>query len=446
MTRPATPAQGSPSRLYAWYVVAVLIVAYTFSYIDRTILTLMVAPIRASLHISDVQLSLLHGLAFAVFYTLMGIPIGRLVDRRRRTHIVAGGIAIWSIMTALCGFARSFGMMFGARIGVGVGEAALSPAAYSMLADSFEGKRLVRALSVYQSAIYLGPAIATLFAGVLLQRLSPVDTVVGHFEPWQLVFVVIGLPGLLVAALVMTLREPARRGAGSTDAPPSFAAVVAHMRAHEKAYGFLILGLCCQSIMWNGATAWIPTHFMRGYGWTPGDVAIGYGPVIAIFGVTGTLTGGWIAGRLRERGHLDSNIRVCLLAATTALPFGLLAPLMPNVALSLTFFAGFLFCGAMPYGAAAAAFQEITPNRMRGQVSAIYLFGLNLAGIGIGPTIVALFTARVYGADAMIGRGISTVVATGATLSLIFLCAALPQYRRAMVRSDPTEASLPEDR
>ena len=265
-------------RLYAWYVVAVLIVAYTFSYIDRTILTLMVGPIRATLHISDVQLSLLHGLAFAIFYTLMGIPIGRLVDRRRRTHIVAGGIAIWSVMTALCGFARSFGWMFGARIGVGVGEAALSPAAYSMMADSFEGKRLVRALSIYQSAIYLGPAIATLVSGLLLSHLPALDTALGHFEPWQLVFIIIGLPGLLVAVLVLTLREPARRGAGASDAPPGFGAVVAHMRAQGRAYGLLILGLCCQSVVWNGATAWIPTHFMRGYGWTPADVAIGYGP------------------------------------------------------------------------------------------------------------------------------------------------------------------------
>ncbi len=427
-----TVAAARPSRRYAWYVVAVLILAYTFSYIDRTILTLMVAPIRATLHISDVQLSLLHGLAFAVFYTLMGVPIGRLIDRRRRTHIVAAGIGIWSVMTALCGFARSFGLMFGARIGVGVGEAALSPAAYSMMADSFEGKRLVRALSVYQSAIYLGPAIATFVAGVMLQRLAPIDTGLGHFEPWQLVFVIIGLPGLLVALLVMSLREPPRLGTGAAEPPPSFAAVLAHMRARARAYGLLIVGLCFQSVMWNGTTAWIPTHFMRAYAWTPSDVAIGYGPVIAIFGVTGTLAGGWLAGRFREHGAIDSNIRVCVLAAATALPFGVLAPLMPTGGLSLALFAGFLFCGAMPYGAAAAAFQEITPNRMRGQVSAIYLFWLNLAGIGIGPTIVALVTAHVYGGDAMVSRAIATVVAVAATLSVVVLGCCTKPYRAAM--------------
>ena len=428
------------SRRYAWYVVAVLIIAYTFSYIDRSILTLMVAPIRATLGITDVQLSLLHGLAFAVFYTLMGVPIGRLIDRRRRTHIVAAGIGLWSVMTTLCGFARGFVPMFAARVGVGVGEAALSPAAYSVLADLFAGRRLVRALSVYQSAIYLGPAIATLAGGVLLQRLSPVDTALGHFEPWQLVFVIIGLPGLAVALLVLTLREPARRGAGAAAAPPSFAAVVAHLRANGRAYGLLILGLCCQSVMWNGATAWLPTHLMRHYGWTPGRVAVSYGPVIALFGIAGTLTGGWLAGRWREQGASDANVRVCILAAATALPFGVLAPLMPTGGVSLILTAGFLFCGAMPYGGAAAAIQEITPNRMRGQVSAIYLFGLNLAGIGLGPTIVALVTAHVYGNDAMIGRGIATVAGIAAAASVVVLSAVPGPYRRAMARSGAVAA------
>ena len=430
--RQPEPWAAGPTRLYAWYMVAVLIVAYTFSYIDRTVLTLMVAPIRATLHITDVQLSLLHGLAFAVFYTVMGVPIGRLVDRSRRVPIVAAGIGLWSVMTVLCGCARSFGWMFGARIGVGVGEAALSPAAYSMMADSFGGKRLVRALSVYQSAIYLGPAIATLVGGLLLQRLSPVDTAIGHFEPWQLVFVLIGLPGLLVALLVATLHEPPRRGDGATDAPPTFAAVLAHLKGHAGAYGYLILGLCCQSIMWNGATAWIPTFLMRDHGWMPGDVAVGYGPVIAIFGVGGALSGGWIAGRWRDRGTTDANLRIAVLAATTALPFGIVAPLMSNGGVSLALFAGFLFCGAMPYGAAAAAFQEITPNRMRGQVSAIYLFALNLAGIGAGPTIVALVSTHVYGGDAMVGRAISTVCGVAALCSIILLRQSLKPYRSAL--------------
>lgn len=419
------------SKRYAIYFVGVLILAYTFSYIDRTILTLMVAPIRASLSITDVQLSLLHGFAFAIFYTFMGIPIGRLVDRYRRTVIVAIGIGVWSIATALCGFATTFAAMFVARIAVGVGESTLSPAAYSMLADKFTGKKLVRALAFYQSAIYLGPAIATLFGGVLLGKLQP-----SHgFEPWQQVFLLVGLPGLLVALLFATLREPARRGAGADVELPSFGAVLSYMRSHLGAYGLLILGLCLQSIMWNGATAWIPTHLIRSYGWTTGDVAWSYGPVIAICGTAGGLSGGWLAGWLRDQERSDSNVLIGVIAAASACPFALAAPLMPTGASSLALFGAFLFLGAMPYGGAAAAFQEITPNRMRGQVSAVYLFWLNLAGIGLGSTLVALATEHLYGGDKGISAALSTVTGGAALASALVLLLCRAPYRRAMASS-----------
>ncbi|NIJ08542.1 MFS family permease [Sphingomonas vulcanisoli] len=419
------------SRRYAIWFVAILILAYTFSYIDRTILTLMVKPIRDSLQISDVQLSLLHGLAFAIFYTFMGIPIGRLVDRYRRTVIVAIGIAIWSLATALCGFAATFVAMFAARIAVGVGESTLSPAAYSMLADKFSGKKLVRALAVYQSAIYLGPAIATLFGGVLLGKLAPVDGAFGHFEPWQQVFVAVGLPGLLIALVVLTLREPARRGAGATVGIPSFGAVLAHMRGQFSAYGLLILGLCLQSVMWNGTTFWIPEHLKRAYGWSSSDVAWGYGPVIAICGTLGGLTGGWIAGWLRDKGRSDSNVVIGVIAAATACPFAIAAPLMLSGQASLALYGMFLFLGAMPYGGAAAAFQEITPNRMRGQVSAVYLFWLNLAGIGVGATLVALVTQHVYGGDHGLSAALATVGGSAAIASVLVLTLCLAPYRRA---------------
>lgn len=303
------------------------------------------------------------------------------------------------------------------------------------MADYYSGKRLVQALSVYQSAIDIGPAIATAAGGLMLSRLSPISSSLGHFEPWQQVFILVGLPGMLVALLVLTIREPARRGLGACEPPPSFTAVLTHMRAHRRAYGLLIAGLCCQSIMWNGATAWLPTHLMRSYGWSPADVAVHYAPIIAFFGIAGTLAGGWFAEMMRDRGHSDSIVRIGVIAALTALPFGAIASLMPTATGSLTLIAIFFFCGAMPYGGAAAAFQEITPNRMRGQVSAIYLFFLNLAGIGLGGTTVALVTAHVFGSDQMINRGIAFVVAAGAIASAIIVKMALAPYRRAMLVS-----------
>ena len=184
--------------------------------------------------------------------------------------------------------------------------------------------------------------------------------------------------------------------------------------------------------MWNGAAAWIPTHLIRAYGWTTSEVALRYGPVIAICGTAGGLSGGWLAGRFRDQGHLDSNIRIGIVAALGALPFGLLAPLIPSGGLSLTLIGGFLFAGAMPYGGAAAAFQEITPNRMRGQVSAVYLFWLNLAGIGLGSTVVALATQHLFGGDKGVSAALALVTSIGAALSALTLLAARAPYRAAM--------------
>jgi sugar phosphate permease len=236
---------------------------------------------------------------------------------------------------------------------------------------------------------------------------------------------------LLIALIFLTLREPARRGAGAGTAIPSFGAVLAHMRGQLGAYGLLIFGLCLQSIMWNGATFWIPEHLKRAYGWSSSEVAWSYGPLIAICGTAGGLTGGWIAGWLRDKGRSDSNVLIGVIAAAGACPFAFAAPLMPSGAASLTLIGMFLFMGAMPYGGAAAAFQEITPNRMRGQVSAVYLFWLNLAGIGLGSTLVALVTQHLYGGDQGLSAALSTVSGCAALASAVVLSACLAFYRRA---------------
>ena len=306
-----------PSRLYAWYVVAILILAYTFSYIDRQILTLLVQPIKATLGISDVQISLLHGLAFAVFYTFLGIPIARLADRYRRTTIISIGILFWSVMTAMCGMARGFGQLFAARVGVGVGEAALGPAAYSIISDYFPANKLAKALSIYTGAIYFGGGIATIAGGVLI-GLVPAMTMpgIGHLESWQVVFLIVGLPGVLVALLTLSLREPKRTGiVADADDMPSIRTVAHHVATSRGAYLFLILGFSASSLTWNGVSSWIPTYFIRSFGWTPAMVGLRYGLAMLVFGSAGILFGGLLSGWLRERGHLDSNLRVGMISA-----------------------------------------------------------------------------------------------------------------------------------
>jgi len=427
----ATKAQpnGGP---YAWYVIAVLILAYTFSFIDRQILTLMVGPIRATLGISDFQLSLLHGLAFALFYSVLGIPIGMLVDRKKRTTIIAIGIAVWSVMTSLCGFAQNFVQLFVARMGVGVGEAALSPGAYSMISDYFPPHQRPRALSLYTSAAYIGGGIATMAGGALIALMPPLNLPgVGTLQPWQAIFIVVGLPGLLVALLVATVREPRRTGL-KVGAHPNFSEVRGHLSTWRSAYGLLIIGYAVSGIMWNGAIAWIPTYFIRHFGWTASQVSLPYGLITIGGGVGGINFGGWIATRLRQHGRLDANIIVGLIAIAVAMPSGIAATFAGTPTLALALFTVFLFGCAIPWGGAVAALQEITPNQMRGQVSAIYLFCLSLIGIGIGPTLVAGFTDHLFGDDAALGKSIALTIAIAAPVSALLLSLARKPYCRAL--------------
>ena len=425
--------QGGP---YAWYVLGVLILAYTISFIDRQALTLMVDPIRASLNISDTQLSVLHGFAFAIFYTIMGIPIGRLVDRRRRTTIIAAGIAIWSLMTAMCGLARNFLQMFIARIGVGVGEAALSPGAYSLLGDYFPPRRLPLALSIYTSAAYAGSGLAILIGGALIGLMPALNLpVIGALEPWQGVFIAIGLPGLLVAIVVLFLREPIRtslRAGGEA----SIADLVRQIGTNKGAYLLTIGGYSIASLVWNGALAWFPTFFMRTFGWTPTDVGLRYGPTLIVFGMAGILLGGMLGMRLRQKGWKDGNVVVSIGAMALALPFGIGGLLASTEWLALSGIAIFLFATCMPWGCAAASIQEITPNQMRGQLAAIYLFAINIVGLGFGPTAVALLTDGFFASDAAIGKSIALSTAIAAPLSILVLMLARRPYREALGRID----------
>jgi MFS family permease len=432
--RSAPAAIPAADRTYAAYVVGVLFVAYVFSYVDRTILTLLVAPIRASLQISDTQVSLLHGLAFAVFYTVLGIPIARLADRAHRVRLISAGIVVWSLMTALCGLARSFGQLFLARVGVGVGEAALSPAAYSILGDYFRGPALARALSFYTAAIYVGAGLALMIGGALIARVEPMTLPgLGRLEPWQVVFLFVGLPGIGVALLMLTVREPPRTSGGSL-APRGYplAEVLAHLRGRAAAYGLLIAAFSVAALLWNGAMAWIPTFFVRRHGWTVAEVGLRFGPVLLACGTAGVICGGLIGGWLAGRGHVDANPRVGLVSAALILPAGLAAPLLGDAWASLGAFALFCFAGSMPYGAAGAALTEITPNQMRAQVIAIYFFVQNLAGIGLGPTVVALLTDRLFGDDRAVGQSLAVVTVIAAPLTLLLVALALKPYRRCL--------------
>ena len=417
------------------YAVAVLVLAYTLSYVDRTLLTLLVKPIRATLHITDLQLSLLSGVAFALFYTTLGMPIGRLVDMYSRRRIIMAGIATWSVMTALCGVSRDFTQLFLARTGVGVGEAALSPAAFSLLADVFEPAALPRALSIYSASIYAGSGLALIGGGALVGLMPAIHLPgIGTLEPWQALFFVVGLPGLLVAALALTLREPPRRQVAAFLAPGSISAGWRFVWARRGAYGFLIGGYAAASLLWNGAMTWLPSFFVRAHGWTLPHVGLVLGLALLVFGTAGITLGGALAARMREAGRAAAGLEIGILSAACILPCSVLLPFVPAWSATVLVCLFALF-GSLPYGAAAAALQEITPNQLRGQVSAFYLFGLNLAGIGCGPTFVAFLSDRVFHDERALGPALAVLAAIAAPLGIALLTLGLAPYRRAVANA-----------
>ena len=428
---------GEQSLAYAWFVVAILMVAYVFSFIDRQILSLLVGPVRRDLGISDTQMSLLMGFSFAIFYTILGIPLGRVADSKSRRGLIAAGVVVWSVMTALCGTARHYWQLFLFRIGVGVGEAALSPAAYSMIADYFPPAKRATAISVYSMGIYLGSGIAYLLGGLVIQFISAREAIVlplvGETRPWQTVFFVLGIAGVLFSLAFFWVKEPARRNAGSAHAVP-FSEVLAYLWRNRRTVichnlGFAMIAFCSY-----GSAAWMPEFFVRTYGWKPGEVGIVYGLLVMVFGCAGIIFGGRLTDRWLKQGVSDAALRVGIWAAIGTVLSGAVYVWMPTGLLAAIAMTPAIFCLGMPFGAAPAAIQEIVPDRMRGQASAVYLFIVNLVGLGIGPTAIALVTDKVFGDDAAL-RWSLVIVGSFASISAIaLLWAGLKPYRETLTR------------
>ena len=435
------PAAAQRASAYCWYVVAVLALAYCLSAIDARVLTLLVIPIQRDLGLGDFELGLLQGFAFALLYSVAAIPLGRLVDGSgARTRIILCGVAVWSAMTVACGFARSFGQLFAARIGVGVGEAALSPTAYSLISDYFEPRRRALAISCYAIGYPIGGGLALIVGGFLLDRFTKAGGATlpfaGALEPWQAVFVVVGLPGLLVAALLLTIREPERRetgSAGETAAMPLRAAA-AYLLDHWPLYAVLVSVISLLGMLSIGVTLWYPTFLIRTYHMPVADVGLFYGAVMLACGTVGTLAGGWFSGRLMRMGRADANLRIVL--ATTllkAIPL-IVGPLMPNAALALGCMAFATLVGQAAQGVMIAAIQDVTPNRLRGQVMALTLFCVNLVGLGLGASVIAAVTDFVFRDPAALRYSIVLVGMVLLPAIATILLVGLPIYRRALIR------------
>ncbi|MEE8370822.1 MAG: MFS transporter [Sphingomonadales bacterium] len=429
---------------YAWYVVIILTLAYTLSFIDRQIISLLVGPIKEDLGLSDFEISLLQGLAFASFYTLLGLPIGRLVDSKSRRTIIAAGIFLWSLMTVACGLAKSYGQLFMARVGVGVGEATLSPSAYSMIADYFPKEKLSRALSFYFMGVYLGTGLAFILGGLVIQLVAEAGNVIipmlGEIKAWQLTFIAVGLPGFLFVLVMFTVREPKRRGlirmkGGAEPHKVSLGEALRFVGQRWKLYLPIGLGFAFHALVGYGSAAWTPEFFIRTFDMPRADVAYVFGILVLVFSTSGLLTGGWLADWLEARGQADAKIRIAIYGNLGMLIPAVLFPLMPTPTLAFSVLAFSFFFAGMPYGVGAASLQVVTPNQMRGLVSAIYLFLLNIIGLGMGPSTVAFFTDFVFMDEARLGWSISITAAISIPVATFLLWLARGPYLAARAQA-----------
>lgn len=407
------------SSARAWFLVAALTVCYVVSLLDRLIVSLLVEPMKVDLSLSDLHIALLQGPAFALFYATMSLPLGRLADLVNRRNLVAAAMAFWSLCTMGCGAAGSFAFLFAARVGVGAGEAALTPAAYSMLADTFNRDRLGRALAVYTIGGVTGNGLALLLGGAIFAYFdshgAPALPMLRTLEPWQLTFLAVGLPGVAVALFIrFAINEPGRHDA--VERPP-IAATLRHVWSTRSLYlpAFLAYASLCALIY--AFTAWMPSYLIRGFSMTTAQASAAFGTLMLTAGAAGPLVAGWIADRRQAQAGLLAPLQVMgafFVLVLLVAPFAFVAG---NVSAALAGCAVVAFGATGLLGLVPLTIQIVAPNRMRGQVSGLNLMLGNLFGFGSGPVIVAALSERVF-ATPSLGRALAWALPGFALLGL----------------------------
>ncbi len=431
------PPEAPKSLKYEWYVVGALTSLYTLSFVDRTILGLLIGPIKAELGISDTQVGLLTGLAFSVFYTLVGLPLGRLVDTKNRRNLIALGLVVWCCFTSLGAATKSYGTLFLARIGVGVGEASLSPAAYSMIADYFPKRLLGIALSVYYMGLFIGSSLALLLGGMVVQSLTKTPTmtlpILGEIASWRATFLLVGLPGLLFVGLVYTIREPKRTdlmktASGATQLTVS--EVVGQMQQRWTSLMGIALAMVFQSMCTYALISWGPQFFQRIHGWNPAESGRALAGILLLFGCGGMFVGGKLSDHWHHQGIAESMLRVGMISAIGTLIFMGPAFALQDSSVTLGLVAPGLFFAALPMGISAAALQRIFPNQVRGTVSAFFLFILNLGGYPLGTMMPGVFNNYYFHDEKMLGPSMALTISIGAVCMLALFAMTIKPYRR----------------
>lgn len=428
---------------HRFVLLALLLLAYILSFIDRNIMAILVEPIRADFHISDFEYGLLNGLAFTLMYAVLGVPAGWLADRKNRKNIIAGGTCFWSVMTFVCGLTSGFYSLFLARVGVGIGEAALSPPAHSLLSDYFDKNVLPSVMAIFTLGIPVGVGISYSLGGWVYGLFAGHQEIllplIGSVKPWQATFMIVGLPGLLVAAGIYFMAEPPRQGmlhATEQSTALTISQVLVFLRANFRVYAGIYCGIACLAIMGYSFMMWFVAHMSRVYHVPSHEIAKEFGLMYLLFGTLGTLFGAFLSNLLTRRGYTDAGIRTVLIVAILWLVPAVMAPLMPDLQWAYILSAPCIFLLNGYFGVAIAALQLCTPNQMRAQISALLLLMGNLFGLALGPAIVGLLSDRLFSGEYSLGYALATISAVCCPLAILLVYSSLRPYQQLLARSE----------
>lgn len=425
------PAQPYPATSLAWYVVGVLAITFWVAYLDRMVITLLTPALKADLHLTDTGIGILQGPAFSLCFALAGLPLGRLVDRANRRNIVLAGVIAWSLATLCSGLSVEYWQLFASRMGLGIAEACLAPAAYSMIADYLAPSSRGRATGVMLGGVALGTASSQIIGGLVLKALGGATTVtapfLGEIAVWRLVFILFSFPGFLVAVLVMTMKEPPRR---QLAAAPGSAEVLPYLKSHAALYAPFFTGYALNQLFIFAYLYWGPLVFVRTYGLSMADAGIMSGAMLVISGLVGGVAGGFLSDAFVKRHPIDGRLRlVCVLvpvqiACVALFSFGgsLLAAILA--------FGVIKILSPLISGASNVVVQDLSPNQLRGQLVAVLALVGNVVGSTLGPMSTAFFTDYVYRDEKMVGASLLSVGMPSLIVSFVLAVVAMKALRR----------------
>jgi MFS family permease len=431
-----------PKPAVGWYATIMLACLYWLSVLDRLIISLLVDPIERDLGLTDKQFAMLQGLAFVVSFTVFGLVFGALADRVNRRKLIYVGVTIWSIATSFCGVAQNFWHLLLARVGVGVGEASLNPSASSMIADLFPRSKLTTAMAVYAMGATVGSGTALIIGGLIIELVSHLDVIVipliGEVRPWQAVFFIIGIPGMVLASVIFTVPEPIRRDQRSQPTGASWCSsylvLAKFMWARPRFFICHYLGFTLAAAVTTGGIVWYATHIKRSFGWSEGAVGGALGTALMIAGITGKLGMGWLVDRMYRGGQRDAQMRLYGIGMLVATPIGVFACMSGQAWIFIIGIAVFMTLIGAYQACSLTALNLVTPNELRGTGVAVFMTLAAMVGGSAGPWLVA--AASELGGQPSIGLGLAVMIGICCPLGGVLLLLGLGAMRAAMAEAE----------